>query len=97
MVRRARGRVVNVSSLAGRLAVYGGGYVLSKFAVEAFSDTLRRKLSPFKIRTGVIEPGGFATNILNNQEHRMPSTKCFHMSESVMDNHTWMPRLTSGA
>ncbi|XP_058026283.1 uncharacterized protein LOC131191811 [Ahaetulla prasina] len=36
-VRRARGRVVNVSSLAGRLAAYRSGYVLSKFAVEAFS------------------------------------------------------------
>ena len=40
-VRRAHGRVVNVSSLAGRVAYSGGGYSPSKFAVEAFSDSLR--------------------------------------------------------
>ncbi|KAL7989768.1 hypothetical protein Chor_012434 [Crotalus horridus] len=41
LVRRARGRVVNLSSVLGRLAISGGGYCLSKFAVEAFSDSLR--------------------------------------------------------
>uniref|UniRef100_A0A670ZE31 Retinol dehydrogenase 7-like n=1 Tax=Pseudonaja textilis TaxID=8673 RepID=A0A670ZE31_PSETE len=66
LVRKARGRVVNMSSSAGRLAAYGGGYVPSKFAVEGFSDTLRRELSPFGVRTSIIEPGGFATNVFNN-------------------------------
>nr|XP_028577272.1 retinol dehydrogenase 16-like [Podarcis muralis] len=41
LVRRARGRVVNVCSVNGRLACFGGGYCPSKFGVEAFSDTLR--------------------------------------------------------
>uniref|UniRef100_A0A670Z663 Retinol dehydrogenase 7-like n=1 Tax=Pseudonaja textilis TaxID=8673 RepID=A0A670Z663_PSETE len=67
LVRKARGRVVNMSSSAGRLAAYGGGYVPSKFAVEGFSDTLRRELSPFGVRTSIIEPGGFATNVFNNK------------------------------
>lgn len=42
LIRRARGRVVNVSSLAGRIAYSGGGYSPSKFALEAFSDSLRQ-------------------------------------------------------
>ncbi|XP_054043191.1 retinol dehydrogenase 16-like isoform X1 [Rissa tridactyla] len=41
LIRRARGRVVNVASVMGRLASFGGGYCISKFGVEAFSDTLR--------------------------------------------------------
>lgn len=41
LVRKARGRVVNVSSIMGRLSVLGGGYCISKYGVEAFSDSLR--------------------------------------------------------
>lgn len=41
LIRKTRGRVVNVSSPAGRLSVLGGGYCISKFGVEAFSDSLR--------------------------------------------------------
>ena len=40
LVRKARGRVVNVSSVMGRMAVFGGGYSMSKYGVEAFSDSL---------------------------------------------------------
>ena len=41
LVRKARGRVVNVSSIMGRVALFGGGYCMSKYGVEAFSDSLR--------------------------------------------------------
>ena len=41
LVRKARGRVVNVSSILGRVSLYGGGYCISKYGVEAFSDSLR--------------------------------------------------------
>lgn len=40
LLQQARGRVVNTSIL-GRLAAIGGGCCVSKFALEAFSDTLR--------------------------------------------------------
>ncbi|KAL6075768.1 hypothetical protein STEG23_026506, partial [Scotinomys teguina] len=40
LVRRARGRVVNVSSIMGRVSLIGGGYSISKYGVEAFSDSL---------------------------------------------------------
>ncbi|NWS08271.1 RDH16 dehydrogenase, partial [Motacilla alba] len=41
LVRRARGRVVNVASVMGRVSFFGGGYCPSKYGVEAFSDSLR--------------------------------------------------------
>lgn len=41
MIKMARGRVVNMSSSGGRVAVIGGGYCVSKFGVEAFSDSIR--------------------------------------------------------
>ncbi|CAI5765190.1 Uncharacterized protein PODLI_1B011413 [Podarcis lilfordi] len=63
LVRRARGRVVNISSVNGRLVIYGGGYCPSKFGVEAFSDSLRRELHPFGVQVSIVEPGGFQTNI----------------------------------
>ncbi|XP_075863505.1 retinol dehydrogenase 7-like [Microcebus murinus] len=67
LVRKARGRVVNVSSVSGRMAVTGGGYSISKFGVEAFSDSLRRELAPFGVKVAIIEPGAFKTN-MNNTE-----------------------------
>ncbi|NXA25493.1 RDH16 dehydrogenase, partial [Ibidorhyncha struthersii] len=63
LVRRARGRVVNVASVMGRLASFGGGYCISKHGVEAFSDTLRREMRPFGVQVSIIEPGGFRTGM----------------------------------
>uniref|UniRef100_A0A8C6XDQ8 Retinol dehydrogenase 7-like n=1 Tax=Naja naja TaxID=35670 RepID=A0A8C6XDQ8_NAJNA len=63
LIRRARGRVVNVSSLAGRIAYGGGGYSPSKFALEAFSDSLRREMHPFGVKVSIIEPGSFLTGL----------------------------------
>nr|XP_020671120.1 retinol dehydrogenase 7-like [Pogona vitticeps] len=71
LVRRARGRVVNMASMAGRVAVYGGGYSLSKYGVEAFSDTLRRDLIPFGVQVSIIEPGGFATPLVNTSSESL--------------------------
>ncbi|XP_048784619.1 retinol dehydrogenase 16-like [Lagopus muta] len=63
LLRRARGRVVNVSSMMGRISAFGGGYCPSKFGVEAFSDSLRREMRPFGVKVSIIEPGGFRTGM----------------------------------
>ncbi|XP_060161989.1 retinol dehydrogenase 16-like isoform X1 [Globicephala melas] len=63
LVRKARGRVVNVSSVMGRVSLFGGGYCMSKYGVEAFSDSLRRELSYFGVKVAMIEPGYFMTNM----------------------------------
>uniref|UniRef100_A0A8C0X3K2 Retinol dehydrogenase 16 n=1 Tax=Castor canadensis TaxID=51338 RepID=A0A8C0X3K2_CASCN len=60
-VRKARGRVVNVSSVMGRVAFFGGGYCISKCGVQIFSDSLRRELSYFGVKVAIIEPGYFKT------------------------------------
>nr|XP_060616928.1 retinol dehydrogenase 7-like [Anolis sagrei ordinatus] len=66
LVRKAQGRVVNVTSVSGRIAYSGGGYSPSKFALEAFSDSLRRELCPFGVKVSIIEPGGFKTRMGKN-------------------------------
>lgn len=64
LIRVARGRIVFVSSLAGRLATsLLGSYSASKFAIEAVGDTLRRELHPWGIDVSIIEPGAVQTDI----------------------------------
>ncbi|XP_068777737.1 retinol dehydrogenase 16-like [Struthio camelus] len=67
LVRRARGRVVNVASAAGRITFFGGGYCPSKYGVEAFSDSLRRELRPFGVHVAIVEPGCFRTPIVDTE------------------------------
>jgi NAD(P)-dependent dehydrogenase (short-subunit alcohol dehydrogenase family) len=65
-LRRAGGRIVNVSSIGGRVALpLLSPYNASKFALEAVSDSLRRELRPQNVDVIVIEPGGIKTPIWN--------------------------------
>ncbi len=58
MRERGSGRIVNISSMGGRLVFPGGGaYHASKFAVEALSDSLRFEVRPFGIKVVIVEPG----------------------------------------
>uniref|UniRef100_A0A3B3Q646 Retinol dehydrogenase 1 n=1 Tax=Paramormyrops kingsleyae TaxID=1676925 RepID=A0A3B3Q646_9TELE len=65
LLKKARGRVVNVSSVMGRLVLTGGGYCVSKWAVESFSDSLRRDMRHFGVKVSIIEPGFFKTAVTN--------------------------------
>ncbi|HEY4176707.1 MAG TPA: SDR family oxidoreductase [Kofleriaceae bacterium] len=57
------GRVVNVSSLGGRITLpYFGVYNSTKYAIESLSDALRWELQPFGIQVSLIEPGVIRTN-----------------------------------
>ena len=74
--RRAAGagRIVNVSSMGGKITFPGGGYYhASKHAVEALSDALRFEVAPFGIHVIVIEPGAiltkFADTAVGTVEH----------------------------
>ncbi|XP_069826505.1 retinol dehydrogenase 16-like [Dendropsophus ebraccatus] len=67
LIRKSKGRIVNVSSIVGRVTICGGGYCISKFGVEAFSDSLRRELKPFGVKVSIIEPGYFQTGLNNMQ------------------------------
>ncbi|MGH2823427.1 MAG: SDR family NAD(P)-dependent oxidoreductase [Thermoleophilaceae bacterium] len=63
-LRAGSGRIVNVSSIGGRVALpLVGAYNASKFALEAISDSLRRELHSQGVDVIVIEPGGVKTPI----------------------------------
>lgn len=63
MRRAGGGRIVNISSMGGRLVFPGGGaYHGTKFAVEAMSDALRFEVSGFGVDVVVMEPGLITTN-----------------------------------
>lgn len=64
LLRRCRGRIVNISSVNGALAApYLGPYSASKFALEAVSDALRVELRHWGIKVIVIAPGAIKTPI----------------------------------
>jgi NAD(P)-dependent dehydrogenase (short-subunit alcohol dehydrogenase family) len=64
LLRQARGRIVNISSIGGRVALpLLGPYAASKFALEGLSDALRRELRPHGVEVVVVEPGGIKTPI----------------------------------
>ncbi|XP_060268907.1 17-beta-hydroxysteroid dehydrogenase type 6 isoform X1 [Ovis aries] len=68
LVRRAQGRIVNVSSILGRIAFFGAVYCCSKYGVEAFSDILRRELQHFGVKVSMVEPGYFRTAMTDVQK-----------------------------
>jgi NAD(P)-dependent dehydrogenase (short-subunit alcohol dehydrogenase family) len=65
MRERGDGRIVMMSSIAGRAAVLplNGWYHASKFGLEALSDVLRMEVASFGVKVIVVEPGFFKTNI----------------------------------
>lgn len=66
MRERRRGRIINVSSVAGRVANPAfAAYAGSKFAVEGFSESLRHELLPHQVFVSLIEPGVFRTDIFD--------------------------------
>jgi NAD(P)-dependent dehydrogenase (short-subunit alcohol dehydrogenase family) len=78
MRKQGAGRIVNVSSIGGKVHVpLSGWYHATKFAVEGLSDALRLELAPFGIRVAVIEPGAIntewhdvaAVNLLDTSGH----------------------------
>jgi short-subunit dehydrogenase len=63
MRKAGRGRIVNVSSMGGKLVFPGGGaYHGTKFAVEAISDAMRFEVRGFGVHVSIIEPGLIRTS-----------------------------------
>ncbi|XP_055493678.1 retinol dehydrogenase 7-like [Leucoraja erinacea] len=103
LVKKARGRIVNVSSVMGRISFAGGGYCMSKCGVESFSDVLRRDMQHFGIKVSIIEPGFFKTETTNLEiiekslqqlwERLSPETK-EHYGAKYFDNYIRVQRFS---
>lgn len=63
MRERRSGRIINISSVAGKVGIaFVGWYNVSKFAVESYSDVLRKEVRQFGIDVVLIEPSGIKTD-----------------------------------
>lgn len=68
MLERGAGRIVNISSVLGRIGTpFNGAYVASKYALEGLSESLRTEVAPFGVKVALVEPGLFETNFQKNQ------------------------------
>lgn len=64
LIRKARGRIVNMGSIAGRSTMpLMGPYSASKFALEAMTDALRLEVQQWGIHVSIVEPGAITTPI----------------------------------
>jgi len=67
-LRRSKGRMVFISSMAGRAAMpFIGAYVASKYALEGVADVMRREAAAQGVSISVIEPGGIRTGMVEEQ------------------------------
>lgn len=77
LVRKAHGRIVNISSIAGFTAFpFKGAYSASKHAFEAVSDSLRRELKQWDIQVSLVQPGIVKTPIWNRSLELFSQTIC---------------------
>jgi len=68
-IRSARGRIVFVSSIGGRVALpLTGAYHAAKFGIEAVGDVFRQELRPWDIAVAIVEPGSIDTPIWERGE-----------------------------
>ncbi|HMA45923.1 MAG TPA: SDR family NAD(P)-dependent oxidoreductase [Frankiaceae bacterium] len=73
MRERRDGRIVNVSSIAGRVSLpLMGWYAASKHGLEALSDALRVEVAPFGVKVVLVEPGSFGTDIWAQGQSSLP-------------------------
>ena len=65
LVKKSRGRIINIGSVLGRVSTAGcSAYSISKYGLMAFSDSLRREMKHFGVTVHTIEPGYFRTNMI---------------------------------
>jgi NAD(P)-dependent dehydrogenase (short-subunit alcohol dehydrogenase family) len=68
-LRRARGRIIFISSIGGRIAFpMTGAYHAAKFGIEAVGDVFRQELRPWGLRVSIVEPGSIDTPIWDRGE-----------------------------
>ncbi len=109
MRARGAGRIVNISSVGGRISFpFGGAYHATKYAVEAMSDALRIELKQFGIGVVLIEPGYIRTNFASTtldlldpyRDESSPYAASYALTEGIeakLDRLGAEPRVVSKA
>ncbi|CAL1546658.1 unnamed protein product [Lymnaea stagnalis] len=98
LLRKSKGRVVNMVSVMGRCPAVSSPYSVSKFGLEAYSDVLRREVSRFGVKVIVIEPGFFKTTIFNREALQASTRKTFEQSSSEVQaayGHDYVEKMSS--
>ena len=95
MRKRQSGCIINVSSVAGRIACSPlAPYTASKFALEALSEALAQEVKPFKVRVAIVQPGIIDTAMARRIESApmdavYPQVRRFgHMFEASLEKPT---------
>lgn len=87
LLRESKGRIVQISSVAGKISTpLGGGYSASKFAMESFSDALRREVDHFDISVSIIEPAYVKTNIFESSRQSSREIIDVHLSQTERES-----------
>jgi NADP-dependent 3-hydroxy acid dehydrogenase YdfG len=82
--------LVNISSVAGRVARSGSGvYNLTKWGVNAFTESMRQEFTRRHVRVSVVEPGGTATELSSHNRPEIQQMISQRASEASSD---WSPR-----
>ncbi|MHA1673840.1 MAG: SDR family oxidoreductase [Promethearchaeota archaeon] len=70
-ILKSKGRIINISSINGFLGLpFNAPYSISKFSIEAYSDSLRRELYPHGVKVSVVEPGIINTGMWKKGENQ---------------------------
>ena len=96
MRKHGSGIIVNVSSVAGRIGFPGTpAYISSKFALEGLSECMRYELSPFGIKTIIIEPGVIKTDFFSSMKvaKGKPDSPYKEITEKVMNGVKMMAEM----
>ncbi|WP_436344620.1 SDR family oxidoreductase [Natronorubrum sp. FCH18a] len=98
MRAQGAGRIINVSSVVGRIAFPGSGaYAGSKHALEAMSDSLRAEVEEFGIDVTVIEPGPVETNFTDRVDEELPESERTPAYETLYELYDEMQLIGGGS
>ncbi|OWF38518.1 17-beta-hydroxysteroid dehydrogenase type 6-like [Mizuhopecten yessoensis] len=99
LIRREKGRIVNTTSVSGRVAIGGAPYVCSKYAAEGFADSLRSELWKSGVSVHIIEPSGYKTNFCSGEGIRENLRKRYQALDEEKREYygeDFVSKLTSG-
>jgi len=101
LLQKRKGRIINISSETGwqTAAPFNGAYALSKYALEAYSDALRRELAFLGIKVIKIQPGPFKTEMTRRVEEKFSKAEkeSALFKRNLIKGQTYLPGVYKNA